>query len=494
MTTVSADPLSIVMVASEAAPLAKTGGLGDVLAALPRALARFGHRVTVFLPRYRGLSAGETLPALDVTISGRTLRAGFERHAVVPGVDLIAVDAPTLYDRDALYGIGNVDYADNALRFAFLAKASLEFVAATFDRVDVVHAHDWQGGLAPVYLKKRYAGHAVLGGVPGVLTIHNLAYQGLFSADVLPTLDLGWDLFGVEALEYWGKISFLKGGINFSARITTVSPTYAKEIQTRENGLGFDGVLRRRSGDLVGILNGIDVDEWNPMTDPAVPVPFGPADLSGKSAAKRALLESFSLASDDRAMKRPLVGIVSRMVDQKGFDLLSGAMAELLRLDAAYVLLGGGDARYEEEWTAAAASHPHRVGARIGFDERLAHLIEAGADIFLMPSRFEPCGLNQMYSLRYGTVPVVRATGGLDDTVQDYLPDTGRGTGFKFKGYTGGALMRALRRALQLYQATDRWRALQLTGMQQDHSWDTSAREYVKVYEGVKRSAGDLNP
>ncbi len=475
--------LSIVMIASEVVPFAKTGGLADVLGALPRALARLGHQVTVFLPRYRGAPAGEVVAEFDVSPGGRTLRARFERHEVAPGVRAVLVDCPELYDRDAIYGIGNNDYPDNAFRFAFLARASLELVSRSFDKVDVVHAHDWQAGLAPVYLKRHYANHPVLGGVPAVLTIHNLAYQGLFPADVLPTLDLDWNLFGVDALEYWGKISFLKAGINFSALVTTVSPTYAKEIQTPEYGSGFDGILRRRSADLAGILNGIDVDEWNPMTDPVLPVPFGPQALSGKREAKKELLRLFGMATDESAIARPLVGMVSRLVDQKGFDLLSTVMTQLLDLHAGYVLVGSGDPKYERQWRAAAESRPQQVGAHIGFDERLAHLVEGGSDIFLMPSQFEPCGLNQMYSLRYGTVPVVHATGGLDDTVETYRPQSGTGTGFKFKAYAGRALLRTMRCALQVYQDPARWQALQLAGMREDHSWDRSAREYVRVYE-----------
>ena len=474
--------LSIVMIASEAVPFAKTGGLADVLGALPRALARLGHQVTLCLPRYRGAPPGEVAGEFDVSLSGRTLRPRFERHEVATGVGAVLVDCPALYDRDALYGIGGDDYPDNAFRFAFLAKASLEFAGRTFDKVDVVHAHDWQAGLAPVYLRRQYANHPVLGGARAVVTIHNLAYQGLFSADVLPTLDLDWDLFSVDAMEYWGRISFLKAAINFSAVVTTVSPTYAKEIQTPQYGFGFDGILRRRSADLVGILNGIDVDQWNPMTDPVLPVPFGPRKLAGKREAKEQLLRSLGMASDRTGMKRPLVGLVSRMVDQKGFDLLSEVMPELLRLDAGYVLLGNGDSKYEQEWRAAAERYPQQVAVHIGFDERLAHLIEGGADIFLMPSRFEPCGLNQMYSLRYGTVPVVRATGGLEDTVENYRPQSGAGTGFKFRAYTGPALLRAVRCALQVYQEPVSWQALQRAGMQQDHSWDPSAQNYVKVY------------
>ncbi len=482
------------MIASEAVPFAKTGGLADVLGALPAALARLGHDVTVFIPRYRGIPAGQAVGELDVSLSGRTLLARFEQHETAPGLRAVLVDCPELYDRAALYGIGNDDYPDNAVRFAFFSKASLEFAARTFERVDVVHAHDWQTGLVPVYLKRQYANQPVLGAATSIFTVHNRAYQGLFPADTLPTLDLGWDLFGVDALEYWGKISFLKAGINFSRLITTVSPTYAQEIQTPECGFGFDGILRRRAPDLIGILNGIDTDEWNPLTDRALPAPFGPDDLAGKAVAKKALLSAFGMAVGEEAMKRPLVGMVSRLVPQKGFDLLADAMSDLLRLDACFLLLGTGDPTFEEQWKAAAKTHPDRVNARIGFDERLAHLIEGGADMFLMPSRFEPCGLNQMYSLRYGTVPVVRATGGLDDTVEEYRPRTGTGTGFKFRAYTGRALIRALRHALDVYQEPERWRAVQLAGMKQDHSWTVSARRYVKVYERALGRAPAVRP
>jgi starch synthase len=330
----------------------------------------------------------------------------------------------------------------------------------------------------------------VLDGVASVFTIHNLAYQGLFPPEWLQQLDLGWDLFRVDGLEYWGKLSFLKAGINFADLITTVSPTYSKEIQTPELGFGFDRILKRRSRDLVGILNGIDTEGWDPRTDRHIPEPYGPGNLAGKATAKRRLLAAFGLDRDDRALARPLVGMVSRLIDQKGFDLVAEVAEELVRLDAGYVLLGTGDPRYQDLWTGLAERFPDRVGARIGFDERLAHLIEAGADIFLMPSRFEPCGLNQMYSLRYGTVPIVRATGGLDDTVQNWNPRARTGTGFKFRQASGPALLRAVGRALKTFGRPDEWHRLQAAGMALDFSWDRSARQYVKVYERAIRIAG----
>ena len=486
----SRPPRSVLMIGSEALPFAKTGGLADVLGALPSAVARLGWTATVTLPRYRGVEAGTLVDRFPVTIGGWTSEVGIYEAPLAGGARARLVDCPELYDREAPYGVGTADYPDNPRRFATLVRAALEFAARTGERPSLVHAHDWQAGLAPVYLRTRYAGHPVLGGAPSVFTIHNLAYQGLFEPDWLPRLDLGWDELAIDRLEFWGRISFLKGGINDATFVTTVSRRYADEIQMPEFGFGFDGILRARSADLVGILNGIDVAGWDPARDPFLPAPFSAEDLSGKAAAKRALLARFGLPADEAALARPLVGMISRMVDQKGFDLIESVAGELPGLGAAFVVLGTGETRYQDLWTALAAGHPDRIAARIGFDEALAHLVEAGADLFLMPSRFEPCGLNQMYSLRYGTVPVVRAVGGLADTVRDYRPRSRVSTGFVFEEYTGGAMLGALKRALALYPDRRRWRALQASGMRQDHSWDRSAREYVKIYERVvKRSA-----
>ena len=477
------------MVASEAVPFAKTGGLGDVAGALPLALARLGHEVTLVLPRYRGVEAGAVVDRTPVTVAGRTFEVAYWEEPLADGVRAVLVECPELYARPELYGHGNTDYADNAVRFAVLARAALEFGARQAKRPDVVHAHDWQAGLVPVYLRTLYRDHPVLGGLGSVFTIHNLAYQGLFPPSWVPALDLNWDLFGIEGIEYWGKVSFLKGGINFSDVITTVSPRYAKEIQTPEFGFGFDGILARRAKCLVGILNGIDATAWNPAADRFLPVTYDASNLKAKRANKRALLETMSLPSDEAALKRPVVGMVSRLVDQKGFDLIAALEADLLALPAVYVLLGNGEERYQEQWRRMAAEHPDRVAVRIGFDERLAHLIEAGADLFLMPSRFEPCGLNQMYSLRYGTVPVVRATGGLDDTIETWSARTGRGNGFKFKEDSASALLATLRKALDAYSQPKAWRSIQLAGMSEDHSWESSADAYVGIYEKAMRAA-----
>lgn len=484
------------MLASEAAPFAKTGGLADVLSGLPRAVARCGWEVTVALPRYRGVTAGSLVERFPVAVGGYTGEVGFFEVQLGDGVRAVLVDCPDLYDRDALYGVDSTDYSDNPRRFAMLARAALEFAARSDAPPAIVHAHDWQAGLAAVYLKTLYANHPVLGGVPSVFTIHNLAHQGLFPGDWLPRLDLPWGLFTMEQLEYWGRISFLKGGINFADLITTVSPRYAREIQTPEFGFGFDGILRQRRADLAGILNGIDTIEWDPAHDRYLPAPYGATNLSGKAVAKAEVLARYRLPTDEAAMKRPLVGIISRMVDQKGFDLLAALASALPRLGASFVVLGMGEARYQDLWTRLASDHPDRIGAYIGFDEGLAHLVEGGADIFLMPSRFEPCGLNQMYSLRYGTVPVVRAVGGLADTVSDCAPQaaTARGasrrggTGFVFHEFTPAALLEAFQRALALFPDRRRWQILQSTGMAQDFSWDRSAREYVKIYERALRA------
>jgi starch synthase len=310
-----------------------------------------------------------------------------------------------------------------------------------------------------------------------------MAYQGLFPPDWLPRLDLSWSLLSVDRMEYWGRISFLKGAIVDAQIITTVSAQYAKEIQTPEFGFGFEGILAQRAPDLVGILNGVDTVEWDPSNDPVLPEPFSRDDLSGKRASKAEVLRQYNLPADRDALDQPLIGMVSRMVDQKGFDLIAANAEALPHLGARFVVLGSGEARYQDMWRNLAVRFPDRIGVRIGFDEALAHLIEAGADLFLMPSHFEPCGLNQMYSLRYGTVPIVRRVGGLADTVTDEQFSRRKATGFVFDAHTPEALLGTVRRALSTFGNPGRWKELQLEGMAQDHSWDRSAREYVKIYE-----------
>jgi starch synthase len=471
------------MIASEVAPYAKTGGLADVLGALPRALARVGHEVTVVMPRYRGVAAGDSIARVSVPMGTRTVDAdvfGLEAG----GVKIVFMDRAEYFDRESLYGTGAGDYDDNPERFAFLARATVAWMASTGDGYDIVHAHDWQAGLVPALLAGGSTGQAR----PGtVFTIHNLAYQGLCDGSWLSRLGLPAAWLHVDAMEFWGRVSFLKAGLRFSRVITTVSPRYAAEIQTPEYGCGFDGLLRERAADVVGILNGIDDERWDPSRDPYLPHAFSAAALEGKAVAKRHLLERYGMAVTDESLRRPLIGVVSRLVAQKGFDLVAGLAEELPRLPASFVVLGSGDVAQEHLWRGLAAAHPDRIGAHIGFDEGLAHLIEGGSDLFLMPSRFEPCGLNQMYSLRYGTVPLVRATGGLYDTVRDVDPHTGEGTGFMFEEYSSAALLATLQRALQTFARPDVWRRIQLAGMREDHSWAASARQYESVYERAKR-------
>lgn len=470
--------MRILMVASEAQPFAKTGGLADVVGSLPRALSQLGHSVDVLIPRYRGIPAGAPGPTLRVPIAGST-----ETSCITAGgVRTVFVHNAPYFDRPSLYGSADEDYEDNAERFAFLARAAVEWAATAPVPYDIVHVHDWQASLVPLLIASM-RDRPLLATAATVLTIHNLAYQGVFDAEWLTRLGLPPGLMRPEALEYWGRISFLKGGIVFSRMLTTVSPRYAEEIQTPEFGFGFDGIVRSRRANLVGILNGIDYDQWDPVRDPHLPEPFGPSHLEGKAAAKRKVLELYGLPVTSGVIARPMIGMISRLVDQKGFDLLAALSEELPRLEATFVLLGSGEGRYETLWRELAARYPDRIGAKIGFDERLAHVVEGGADIFLMPSRFEPCGLNQMYSQRYGTVPVVRAVGGLFDTVRDFDPDRGVGTGFVFTEYSPEALLGTLRRALDIYKERDVWRRIQMAGMRQDFSWDASARQYVTLYE-----------
>ncbi len=484
--------LGILHVASEAEPWAKTGGLADVLGALPAALEALGHRVTTVLPLYRGavLPGAERRP-LSIRLGALTWQGSLHVLALSPGRRVVGVDVPEWFDRDGLYASGGHDYPDNAERFAGLAHAALDFAQQDLDggRIDIVHAHDWQAGLVPALIRQQPARWTRVARAGLVMTIHNLAYQGLFPKEVVGRLGLGWDLFTVALGEFWDQFSYLKCGIASSDMVTTVSPTYARESTQPALGFGFDGVLRALGDRYVGILNGIDTTVWDPASDPRLPARYSALDLTGKQVNKRALLDRFGLPVGDDALARPVIGMVSRLVSQKGFDLMLDAADELMALDATWVVLGSGDAAYEARLQDLARRVPSRIGVHIGFDEGLAHLIEAGADVFLMPSRFEPCGLNQMYSLRYGTVPVVRAVGGLDDTVRPYRARARRANGFKFRDATPDALIRTIRQVLRVHKRPERWAALMREGMSDDHSWGPSAREYVKVYRQARYAA-----
>jgi len=478
--------MKILLVASEGVPYSKTGGLADVIGALPRALHALGHEVMVLLPRYRGNKSKSTLVS-SVTISlDHELRfPAIVEGAPAGGVRHLFVDDPEFFDRPQFYGDSKGDYPDNAERFAEFSRAAIECMKRVW-LPDVVHCHDWQTALVPVLLRTQYSKDPAVRSLPVVLTIHNLAYQGVFPATALRRIGLPDSLLSIDALEFYGKVNFLKGGLIFADYLTTVSRRYAKEIQTAEYGAGLEGVIRDRADRLVGILNGVDYGTWSPESDTLIAQNYSVHNLVGKAACKKDLLAALELPLEN--MSRPLIGIVSRFVDQKGFDLLAEIMGELMREDLAIAALGSGTSEYEELFLGLARKYPARVGIKIGYDNHLAHKIEAGADMFLMPSRFEPCGLNQIYSLRYGTVPIVRATGGLDDTVQKFVPRTQQGTGFKFENYDRASLLECVRSALKAFRDEKSWRALQVNGMSKDYSWKSSASAYVTLYEAAKRS------
>ena len=483
------------MIASEVAPFSKTGGLADVLGGLPSALAALGHQVTIVTPKYRGILVAGTpssASAADASLGDVHAEVGLEVLTVGPRHRVVFVDSPPHFDRAGLYGEGGRDYDDNAVRFGVLSAAALSFAEQDGDGpYDVVHSHDWQAGLVPSLLATAAGRWPALSNAGRVFTIHNLAYQGLFPRETVTTLGLPWTAFEVDTGEFWGQFSLLKVGINYSDWVTTVSPSYARETLTPAYGCGLEGVLAAKGERYLGILNGIDERVWDPQRDVHLPATYSRDNLAGKAACKRALLERFSLPLGDDAIRRPLVGLVSRLVDQKGLDIIKAASPALVNLDASWVFLGSGDGRYERWLQHLAAVHPTRVGAVVGFDESLAHLVEAGADAFLMPSRFEPCGLNQMYSLRYGTVPIVRGVGGLDDTVQPYSARARRANGFKFRDPTPEALVRTVRQALRLYRDGAAWAKLVQQGMSEDHSWRHRARDYGRVYRRARHDRAE---
>jgi len=473
--------MRILFVASEGLPFSKTGGLADVIEALPKALVSQGHEVAVVLPRYRGTQVKHIAVKSLTVPMGTSLRFPAIADGLRPhGIQYFFVDDAEFFDREQLYGVGGRDYPDNGERFAEFARASIELAKQVWVP-DVIHCHDWQSALVPVFLRTLYEADPQLAPIPVVFTIHNMGYHGLFPRGLLTRIGLPDSLFRMEALEFFDKVNFLKGGLVFSDYLTTVIRKYAEEIQTPEYGHGLDGVARSRANRLVGILNGVDYSVWNLEVDTLVAARYSARDFSGKQTCKKDLLAEFRLPETE--LQRPLIGIVSRFADQKGFDLLAEVMESLVREDLTIVALGAGEAKHERMFRELAQQFPDKLSVKIAYDNTLAHKIEAGADMFLMPSRYEPCGLNQIYSLRYGTVPVVRATGGLDDTIEPFDRATGRGTGFKFSDYTGEALLTALRAALAVYADKPAWRRLQTNGMAKDFSWNVSAIEYARLYE-----------
>ena len=480
--------MNIAFAASECVPYSKTGGLADVVGALPKALAELGHNVSVYLPKYkqtkltdpRVLLRSITVPFDDNYRFCSVLDGGKQS-----GVQFYFIDYPEFFERDALYGTASGDYPDNAERFALYSRAVLE-AAKIFGPPDIFHCHDWQSALVPVLLRTNYADDPVFRSTSTVFTIHNMGYQGLFPPDTLPLLMLSWDLFTIDKMEFFGKVNFLKGALAFSDYITTVSRKYSEEIQTAEYGFGLEGVLRARSHTVSGILNGVDYNEWSPEQDKFIPVRYSPESLAGKREDKHELLKEFGIESAN--LDIPVIGIVSRFAAQKGFDLISEIADDLAGLPLIITALGSGDKEYEDLFRRLNQQFPQKIALKVAYDNALAHKIEAGADMFLMPSRYEPCGLNQIYSLKYGTVPIVRATGGLDDTIESWDPNSGRGTGFKFTPYSAVALLETVVAALHTFRDKEAWTRLMLNGMKKDFSWNASAREYVKIYEKLRPS------
>jgi starch synthase len=482
--------MKVAMLASEVVPFAKTGGLADVVGALPKTLSRLGLEVNVLLPLYRetkkkSLELRRVVDGLEIDWAGR--KSNFSVWESRQGtLGFLLIEKDEFFDRDGLYGTPQGDYPDNGVRFAFFSRAALETLKHLGFRPDIVHAHDWQAAIALAMLKFFYRQDSFFGYSRSVFTIHNLAYQGLFERDVLGQIGLPEGLFNMEDLEFYGRVNCLKAGILYSTAVSTVSKRYSQEIQTPEFGCRLDGLLRKRRDHLFGILNGVDYADWNPATDKFILRPFDPTYLDGKKECKRDLLREFGLGEVKDEI--PVIGMVSRLAGQKGFDILCESLEGIFRMGAALVILGTGEEGFHKALSAARERFPASLGLRIAYDESLSHKIYAGSDMFLIPSRYEPCGLTQMYSLRYGTIPVVRATGGLDDTIQEHDPVRGTGNGFKFPEYSSAALLGSLDKAIGAYRRKEGWRELMQKAMACDFSWETSAREYLRLYQRISGS------
>jgi starch synthase len=482
--------MQIVFAASECVPFAKTGGLADVVGALPRELVKLGHGVSVYLPLYEAVKAhikpqdsGEwKYAARSITIPFQHYNrfAGIVDGGKQDGVQHYFVDCPDLFDRPGFYGTPAGDYPNNWERFGLFSRTVLE-ASKLLGVPDVFHVHDWQAALIPVYLRTVYAQDPMLQAARVVLTIHNAGYQGWFPPTTTERLLFPWEIFTMDKVEQFDTFNFLKGGLVYADMLTTVSRKYAEEIQTPEFGEKLDGVLRGRAANLRGILNGVDYAQWDPATDGNLAAHFSPEDLAGKQECRADLLHAFGL--EKVADHTAVIGVVSRFAVQKGFDMVAKIAEKLTERDAVVVALGTGEPVYERFFREWAFRHPGEVAVQIRYDNALAHKIEAGSDIFLMPSRYEPSGLNQMYSLKYGTVPVVRATGGLDDTIEEWDPLLGAGTGFKFEGLRAEELLDAIDRALTAFKDQRGWKRLMLNGMAQDYGWAGPAARYVEVYE-----------
>ena len=483
------DKLRVLFLSPEAVPFAKTGGLADVAGALPAALKQLGVDVRLVLPLYRIVREGnfETRPLLDkleVPLGKVKLTAHVLEAKTADDIPVYLIERDDMYDRPNLYGNARGDYYDNLERFTFFAHASLRIAEAISFKPDVIHCHDWQAGLVPALLKGPYSDASTFSGTSTVFTIHNIGYQGIFPDEKLSVTGLPKShFFHPEGLEFWGEMSLLKAGILYSEAITTVSPKYAEEIQSPKYGMGMEGVLKHRSASLHGILNGVDYRLWDPEGDSHIAAKYSAQKMQGKGQCKEALIEEMGL--DPSLQERPLLAMVSRLDAQKGLDLVVKILGEILAMDVGLIVLGSGDEKIQQAIQRAAEKNPGRVGLFIGFNEPLAHRIMAGADVFLIPSRYEPCGLTQMYALKYGTVPVVRSTGGLDDTIVQFDPKKGEGNGFKCGSYDPVSFFATIRKAVDLFQNAEAWKKLIANGMKADFSWDRSAQRYLELYHTV---------
>lgn len=476
--------MKILIASSEVVPFSKTGGLADVAGALPYALKEARDcDVRVISPFYK-MTKDKNFPVKKVAeINKPAILGGVEPftllEADVKGVKFYFIQHDGYFYRDALYGTSQGDYEDNAKRFSFFSKAILAAMVNIGFYPDVMHLNDWQTALIPLYKNIYFEEGHPLSKSRVLFTIHNLGYQGLFGPEVIHEIGIPEEFFTMYALEFYGKLNFMKSGILYSDAVSTVSKRYAQEILTAEYGSGLDGLLKTRETDLYGILNGADYEHWSPEKDALIPVNYSIGTIEKKAECKAALLKQMKMTLP---LSSPVLGYVGRLVEQKGIDLMYDILDNVLKMGAGFILLGAGDVKYERMFQDIAKKQQGKVGIMLGFDNKLAHMIEAGVDIFLMPSRYEPCGLNQMYSLKYGTIPIVRATGGLDDTIIDYASDSCNGNGFKFTNAKADAFLESVKNALRLFKNNKKWRELEIRGMEADFSWKRSAGEYLSLY------------
>ena len=491
------NPLRVLFVTSEAVPFAKTGGLADVAGALPKFLQALGCDLKVVMPYYRMVKeSGHPTQFLgeeiEVPMGDEILKTGIYRGQLSHEIPIYFISREEFFDREYLYSTPRGDYFDNAERFIFFSKAIFLFCQRMGYSPHIIHHHEWQTGLIPAYLKSIYRNDPLFSQTAAVFTIHNIAYQGLFKKEKFSLTGLPMEMYNPEGIEFWERINFMKAGIVYADLINTVSRKYSEEVQTPEYGYGLEGILRKKKEDLYGILNGVDYQEWDPSGDPYLVAHYNQQDLSGKKECKKDLLKEFQLPPS--LLNAPLLGIISRLADQKGFDLLAEIIEELFSLDIGFVLLGTGEQKYHDLFNEVALKYPQKAAIRIAYDDRLAHKIEAGSDIFLMPSKYEPCGLNQIYSLKYGTIPVVRATGGLDDTIVNYSPATGNGNGFKFIQYDAKEFLNQIKVAIDFYSQPGHWKKLLHNAMSADFSWQRSAEAYLQLYQKALKKKGFVIP